>query len=131
MGIGGGHRGGRVQECAASTNESSMTTFASILFVTDPKSLRDGHVQGVGMSVSSAKLVCSYGWLGTVTALDQSSLHCAVMGACGIGEGRIHVTLLLNEPSTVHCCATRMDAGEPRLVVNHMSGGRLRPTRPG
>jgi hypothetical protein len=58
--------------------------------------------------------------IGLVTTLDQSPPVFTHLGARGISETQIRVTFSLNEAGTVYCRATRTDAGEPTLHINHI-----------
>jgi len=58
--------------------------------------------------------------IGTLTTLDQSPPSFTSLGARGISETQIRVSFELNEPGTAYCRATRTDAGEPTLHVNHI-----------
>jgi len=58
--------------------------------------------------------------IGTLMTLDQSPPSFTHLGARGISETQIRVSFTLNEPGTTYCRATRTDAGEPPLHINHV-----------
>jgi len=58
--------------------------------------------------------------IGTLTTLDQSPPSFSQLGARGISETQLRVSFTLNEPGTTYCRATRSDAGELALHINHI-----------
>eukprot|EP00928_Gymnodinium_smaydae_P040215 TRINITY_DN27306_c0_g6_i1.p1 TRINITY_DN27306_c0_g6~~TRINITY_DN27306_c0_g6_i1.p1 ORF type:complete len:5181 (-),score=906.80 TRINITY_DN27306_c0_g6_i1:179-15013(-) len=58
--------------------------------------------------------------IGLLTTLDESPPSFTKLGARGVSETQLTVTLQLNEQGTVYCRVARTDTVEPTLHINHI-----------
>ncbi|CAJ1402439.1 unnamed protein product [Effrenium voratum] len=58
--------------------------------------------------------------IGQVITRDVDPPTFAILGARGVSENQLVVTLQLNEPGTSYCRATRTDSGSTRMHVSHI-----------
>ncbi|CAE7498944.1 unnamed protein product [Symbiodinium natans] len=58
--------------------------------------------------------------VGQIITRDVDPPTFSLLGARGVSENMLSVTLQLNEPGTAYCRATRTDAGPPVLQISHI-----------